>query len=184
MSSQNHRKKMSSAVAGSSSPAGSGGGSIDRSPTTTSGMTAFLLMARLIVGGILLYAGFMKAMAPLAEFVAAIDAYHLLPYKVITPLAFGLPWIEMWVGIFLIAGYAMRLSASLATMLFTMFFGVLGSAIARGIDLSSCGCFGSETMSPRQTIGMDAILLAFSIGLIRLSAQPRPYSLDNWFRKP
>jgi uncharacterized membrane protein YphA (DoxX/SURF4 family) len=153
---------------------------IDSAPVASYGA----LIMRLVVGGILLYAGFLKAMAPTAEFVAAIDAYHLLPYKLIPPLAFGLPWIEMWVGIFLISGYAMRLSATLAAALFTVFFGVLGSAIARGIDLSSCGCFGSETLSPRQTIGLDAVLLMFSIGLALLSARPRPYSLDGWFQKP
>src|SRR5690349_20923235 len=37
------------------------------------------LLARLLVAGILIFAGFLKAVAPRAEFAAAIHAYQLFP---------------------------------------------------------------------------------------------------------
>ena len=45
-----------------------------------------LPLARLAVGGVLFYAGFIKALNP-AEFAAALEAYHLLPARLLTPLA-------------------------------------------------------------------------------------------------
>lgn len=137
------------------------------------------LALRLIIGGILFYAGFVKAVAPAAEFAAVIEAYRLLPASFATPLAKGFPWLEMWLGTFLIFGYSTRVMAKLSAMLFAIFLVVLGSALLRHIDLASCGCFGPETLSPRQTILLDAGLLVLSLTLARLSRKNQPYSIDS-----
>src|SRR4051812_22819883 len=76
------------------------------------------LLLRVIVGSILVYAGFMKAAPPPADFAAAIEPYLLFPASLITPIAFALPWIEMWVGTFLIAGFMTHESAILSSILF------------------------------------------------------------------
>jgi uncharacterized membrane protein YphA (DoxX/SURF4 family) len=144
----------------------------------------FCLVARLVVGAVLFYAGFIKAVAPSAEFAAAIDAYHLLPFELVNPVAIGLPWIEMWVGTFLIAGFEVRRTSIASTVLFAGFLVFLIWAIAKGIDLSTCGCFGSDAMSPKQTIGMDVVLLGLSIALTALSRPTRAWSLDRWLSHP
>jgi len=137
------------------------------------------LFGRLVVGGVLLYAGFMKAVGPSAEFAAAIAAYKILPSAWVTPLALGLPYVEMWVGLFVLTGFYTRRAALAAAALFILFVLTLASARVRGIDLASCGCFGSDTLSPRYTLILDTALLALSVMVYRLSKYVRPWSLDQ-----
>jgi uncharacterized membrane protein YphA (DoxX/SURF4 family) len=134
---------------------------------------------RLVVGGVLVYAGFMKAIGPSAEFAAIISAYKLLPAALVTPFSIALPYIEMWVGLFVLTGFWTRQAAVAATVLFSVFFMALASTLIRGIDLASCGCFGPDAMSPRSTIVMDAALLALSILIYRQAIVPPPFSLDR-----
>jgi len=51
-----------------------------------------VLIARLAVGGVLIYSGFSKAIAPGAEFAAAIAAYKILPSDLIPTLAMVWPY--------------------------------------------------------------------------------------------
>jgi hypothetical protein len=138
-------------------------------------------LARIAVGGVLFYAGFMKAIAPAAEFAAVIDTYRLLPVEFLMPVAVALPWIEMWIGTFLIAGFETRYSAVASATLFGGFLLFLGSAILRKIDLTSCGCFGTNLLSPKETLGMDVVLLLLSIALASTAAS-RAWSFDRWLR--
>ncbi len=138
------------------------------------------LLARMIVGGVLLYAGFMKAVGPSAEFAALIEAYKILPPSLLSPLALALPWIEMWLGTFLIFGFFTRPSAAAATLLFTVFLAALASTLVRGIDLASCGCFGADALSPRYTIILDSVLMVLSIILTVLSKDSCRWSLDTY----
>jgi uncharacterized membrane protein YphA (DoxX/SURF4 family) len=142
-------------------------------------MKAIQCVGRLAVGGILIYAGFMKAVGPSAEFAAIIAAYKILPAAIIIPLSIALPYIEMWVGLFLLFGLYSRQVSLAAAVLFTIFFIALLSTLLRGIDLASCGCFGPEAISPRYTILMDGILLVLSIVFFRQAKFPPPYSLDG-----
>jgi len=48
----------------------------------------------LIVGGIFIYAGAIKALDPL-RFATDIDNYKMLPWAIGVRLAFYLPWLEM-----------------------------------------------------------------------------------------
>jgi len=143
----------------------------------------FLLILRLLIGGVLFYAGLMKALGPSAEFAAAIETYHLLPAALITPLALGLPWIEMWVGIFLAAGFQRRLAAAAALVLFIVFLTAVGSALARGLDLSSCGCFGADAMAPKHTLILDSVLAFLTIMLLAFPERRPLFALDTFLSK-
>lgn len=137
------------------------------------------VVARVVIGGIMFYAGFMKAAGPLPEFAAAIAAYKILPAFAITPFSIALPYLEMWIGSFLIAGFFTRRAAVASMLLCSMFFIALVSSFARGIDLVSCGCFGADTLSPKYTLGIDAALIALSFTLYRLTNYPPRWSLDQ-----
>ncbi len=152
----------------------------EREPLGERSLSWCTFVFRVAIGGVLIYAGFLKAVAPAAEFAGAIEAYHLLPHAFVTPVAYGLPWMEMWVGTFLVMGFAIKLSAVLASGLFILFAAVIGSALARGIDLASCGCFGAETLSPRHTIFADLILIALSLFLVFARPRHSALSLDQW----
>jgi len=138
-------------------------------------------MSRLLIGGVLLYAGFMKAVGPSAEFAAALDTYKLFPSHLLSPLATGMPFVEMWIGLFVFTGLFTRPAALAAALLYAAFVAIIASTFLRGIDLASCGCFGAETLSPRYTIVLDTALLALSLTAYRQTKLPPPFSLDRIF---
>jgi uncharacterized membrane protein YphA (DoxX/SURF4 family) len=117
------------------------------------------LILRVIAGGVFIYAGVLKALAP-QEFADNIAAYQLLPVAFINLLTLSLPVFEIITGLMLITGFQLRIAAFSALVL-SMVFGVaLGSALARGLKID-CGCFGSGSPSTLKTwfsLGRDALL--------------------------
>jgi len=94
----------------------------------------------IIIGGLFVYAGALKVWDP-ARFAGDIQNYHVLPWVVNLPLAFYLPWLEIFCGLALI--FRRLYSGALALLfgLLLVFIGASIAAKARGIDIS-CGCFG------------------------------------------
>lgn len=143
-------------------------------------VNTFEIVARWLIGGVLLFAGMSKALGPAAEFAANIEAYRMLPSAFPTPLSLILPWIEIWVGLFLITGFHTLAAARAALGLFTVFIFALGSAILRKLDLNTCGCFGADSFSPQQTIMGDIVLWGLCL-VLSLKRVVRPWlSLDHW----
>jgi hypothetical protein len=121
----------------------------------------------------------MKAVGPSAEFAAILEAYKLFPSSLLAPLSVGLPYVEMWVGLFVLTGLCTRQASLAASFLFAIFLIVLGSALLRGLDLTSCGCFGADSLSPRHTLFLDVLLLSLSLATFRFARLPPPCSLDR-----
>ena len=69
------------------------------------------LLARLGVGGVLLYAGLLKALAPAEEFAYAIETYQVLNAGLSLWAAYLVPWLEIYAGLLLAAGVFTRFSA-------------------------------------------------------------------------
>jgi len=61
------------------------------------------LIARLILGGVLLVAGALK-IGSLQKSAMAVRSYELLPVPLANFLGYTLPWIEIGVGLLLITG--------------------------------------------------------------------------------
>ncbi|MDD5209350.1 MAG: DoxX family protein [Elusimicrobiales bacterium] len=101
------------------------------------------LLARLTVGGVLIYAGLMKALAPVEEFGYAIETYRVLNAQLSLWTAYVMPWIELWTGLLLAAGVFTRLNAVLSGLMLLGFEAMLAQAWLRGLPITSCGCFGS-----------------------------------------
>src|ERR671928_505743 len=96
--------------------------------------------SRWLVGGVFLVAGLLKLPDPAAA-VRAVRAYRLLPEALVAPVAFGLPMVEIAVGLALLAGVFVRTAALAAAVLLVVFLVGVGSAWARGLQID-CGCFG------------------------------------------
>ena len=109
----------------------------------------------LIVGGIFVYAGVIKALDPV-RFGLDIDNYKTLPWFVSVRLAFYLPWLEIFCGLALIFRFLYRGGLSILTALMAVFIGVTTAARLRGLDIT-CGCFGhaSEHWSFPQHMAVD-----------------------------
>ncbi len=102
------------------------------------------LAARLVAGGVFIYAGFMKASASAEEFAYAIETYKVVPPAIAMYAALAVPWIEIYLGVFLAAGVFMRYSALLIGAMLLGFEGLLLQAIIRKLPVTSCGCFGAS----------------------------------------
>ena len=114
-----------------------------------------VLLSRIILGGVFIYASLDKIANP-AEFAKAVGNYHVLPFGVENLLALILPWMELLVGLALILGVLIDGSSILVIFMNIIFIFAISQALARGISIE-CGCFSTkpEGGSP---IGVQTIL--------------------------
>lgn len=98
------------------------------------------LAARLVLGGVLFAAGFLKYQH-LDKSQMAVRAYEMLPVALANFLGVTLPFIEIAVGLLLILGAAIRISSFIGGALMLIFVIGISQAWARGLSID-CGCFG------------------------------------------
>jgi hypothetical protein len=119
----------------------------------------------LIVAGIFIYAGVIKALNPL-RFASDIDNYKMLPWAIGVRLAFYLPWLEMLCGLALIFRFLYRGGLTILTGLTLIFIAASIISKARGLDIT-CGCFGHASKNWSFTTHL-AVDLSILIALIAL----------------
>lgn len=131
----------------------------------------FLLVLRIALGGIFLYAGTTKVVNPQA-FADSIATFKMLPPQLINIVALGLPPFEILLGLMLLSGLKTR-AASLAVAGLAIIFGLaLGQALIRGLAVD-CGCFGSGGPSALKTwisFGRAFLLFAASFWVFKMQA--------------
>jgi len=139
------------------------------------------LLARLIVGVVLIWAGVAKVSRP-ALSARAVQAFQILPFDVAGYVGYALPVVEIVVGLLLVIGLLTRASAAVGALLMVAFIIGIASAWARGLAID-CGCFGGGgTIAAAQTqypleILRDVGVAACSVWLL---VRPRTvYSLDH-----
>ena len=93
-----------------------------------------LILGRLIIAGIFLYAGYEKAREPWIKFAVSVDEFKAVPDSWVQPIARILPWGEIALAIALITPILTRWFALIATLLLTLFLGVGIRAYALGAD--------------------------------------------------
>lgn len=98
-----------------------------------------LLLSRIILGVIFVYASIDKILNPLA-FARIIHHYRLAPPDLINIIAIVMPWIEFCAGILLIIGIKIRSSALIIDLMLIFFGVVLTITAIKGINVA-CGCF-------------------------------------------
>jgi uncharacterized membrane protein YphA (DoxX/SURF4 family) len=95
--------------------------------------------SRVILGFIFIYAAIDKIYNP-ATFAKVIYHYRVLPVELINLAAIIMPWLELILGIFLVFGLWIKTSSALAGIFTFIFIILMGSAMARGLNIE-CGCF-------------------------------------------
>jgi len=98
------------------------------------------VLARLVLGGVLLVAGGLKVLKP-TESANAVAAYKILPTNVAHLTGYALPWLEVALALLLIFGFMVRPAAVISGLIMLVFIGAIASVWARGM-LIDCGCFG------------------------------------------
>ena len=121
-------------------------------------------LLRVTVGAAFVLAGVLKIAAP-ARFAGAVGNYRLVPHELINLVAIVVPWIEVVAGLCVLAGFWLRSGALIITAMTAVFFFVITSALARGLNIE-CGCFGTVG---GKTIGLQN--LAIDLAFFCLSAQ-------------
>jgi uncharacterized membrane protein YphA (DoxX/SURF4 family) len=122
--------------------------------------------ARLILGAIFIYASYDKILHPKA-FAEIVYNYQILPDKLINPTAIFLPWLELLMGICLIAGFWMPGTVIWCNILLVAYIGALSFNLARGLDIH-CGCFSTSKGNSIsiETIMWDVAFLLLSVYLL------------------
>jgi uncharacterized membrane protein YphA (DoxX/SURF4 family) len=130
-----------------------------------------LLLARLVLGGTFLWLGSNKLSDPVT-FLKLIREYGLVPESLpmlLNTLAVALPWLEIWCGLLLLAGVAVR-GAGYGMLLLLIVFS--GAILMRALDIQAaeqlafcaikfdCGCgTGEEFVCSKlpQNLGLIAL---------------------------
>jgi len=117
---------------------------------------------------VFVYAAYTKLRASFLLFAMAIDAYKVIPEDAAVAVAHVLPWLELALGIALIAGILPRITTASATALLAVFFTAMVHAyqpeLKEGAQIS-CGCFGLGEPISGRTLARDGALLAVSLAL-------------------
>jgi putative oxidoreductase len=132
------------------------------------------LALRLILGTVFVYAAYTKLRQSWLLFALSIDSYQLLPEWAVLALARTLPWLELLLGVLLIAGVWLRYLSIAATAILGLFFTVMVVSYFRGAGID-CGCFGvGEPLSAR-TLARDGLLLGAALTLVVLARVNRTW---------
>jgi hypothetical protein len=122
-------------------------------------------LLRLVLGGLFVYAGFIKLLDPRA-FAHSIAQFDLLPDPVLPLMAVGLPALELLAG----AGLILEVRGSLGviTTLLGLFLLALSYAVLLDLDID-CGCFTVDELNSRTGVKQALIrdlFLAAAIGFL------------------
>ncbi|MGD8534780.1 MAG: MauE/DoxX family redox-associated membrane protein [Candidatus Aminicenantes bacterium] len=131
-----------------------------------------LLLFRLVVGGVFIWAGLSKIFDPL-DFAQNIANYRIFSQSVSLFLALIIPWIEVICGLLLLLGIFRESASFILSGSLVVFLGLIIVTLIRGLDID-CGCFGSLSRSvDYKLLLMDCVLLFFSLSIFFSSIPQR-----------
>ena len=138
--------------------------------------------ARLGLAAVFLIAGGLKV-TDLAASGRAVNAYRLMDYDTAKVVGAVQPFLEIALGLLLLAGLAVRLSAAIAALLLVVFIAGIVSAWTRGLQID-CGCFskgGDLTGGRTAEYGLEILRdVGFLVLAGILLVKPRSrFSLDG-----
>jgi uncharacterized membrane protein YphA (DoxX/SURF4 family) len=139
------------------------------------------LVARLVVGGVWIWAGVLKLPHPESS-VTAVRAYQLLSPSVGDAVGRTLPMLEVVVGACLVLGLLTRFAGALSALMLVAFIVGIASVWSRGIAIN-CGCFGDGGVDP-DAFSKYPWEIARDVGLVLLSllvvwVRRTPLAVDN-----
>lgn len=146
-------------------------------------LNIFVLL-RIAIGVLLCLSGFEKATQPYQNFLYVIQGYEVFPSIIEKAIAIVMPWAELLVGIFMIAGLWLNVSIRAAIVFFVGFILIISQALIRQIPLDNCGCFGEALhIDPHVMLVFDSVTLIVLCLMIRRFTQTQQLSLDHHFAK-
>jgi uncharacterized membrane protein YphA (DoxX/SURF4 family) len=147
-------------------------------------MKTLLFLSRILTGLVFVFSGFVKAIDPMGsaiKFEEYFMAFHL-DFLIFTalPLAIFLSAAEFMIGLNLLAGIRLRITAVLL-LIFMSFFTVLTFILALTNPVSDCGCFGDAIkLTNWQTFYKNIILLIPALFLFINRNKTRRFASPPW----
>ena len=151
---------------------------------------AIIWLGRLVLAGIFLYAGYAKIVLPtmhprppigvaLSFFAMQVDSFQLLPPRGVSFVAHTLPFAEVALGLLLLAGWRLRIWATIVTLIMLGFFAAVVRSYALGLQIN-CGCFATPELLTIKTVLRDGLLatlaLLMTIFAFIEARKPHPWS--------
>jgi putative oxidoreductase len=127
-------------------------------------------LCRIAIGALFIYAASSKFDA--IKFAQEVNNYRLLPAVFVNLVAVALPFVELFAGIMLIAGFRIRASSLTIVGLLCGFIFAMSFVWAKGIDIE-CGCFGKGTK-----VGVRAI--SEDVGMMLLALEAYAYDVGSF----
>ena len=142
------------------------------------------LVARIVLGGVFIYASLDKISHP-ELFAEAVYNYQLSPEVAVNLVALCLPWLELLSGGLLVLGVWVRGSSLILGGLVVVFLAALVINLGRGLDIH-CGCFTTQGSGPMTilTLFRDSLFLVlalFLFWLYQIKNVPVKFSLSRVF---
>lgn len=134
---------------------------------------------RIAIGAVFFYAGFLKLITPAEEFAYAIETYKIINYSQSLIVASILPWLELYIGIFIVSGLFADILLKFCVLILGGFEALLLQALIRKLDITNCGCFGSSHSNSIYTeFALNILWICFALFI--LYKKEYPLSLDNY----
>ena len=139
------------------------------------------LVSRMGLAGVFIFAGVAK-LPYIDTLIWEIKQYHILPHSLANAYGHVLPTLEIALGILLVMGLFLRISAAVSGLLVLSFTIAKIVAFARGLDISICGCFGSAgDLLALHSLIIDFVLLALALQI--LCHRGEFLSLGHWLSR-
>jgi uncharacterized membrane protein YphA (DoxX/SURF4 family) len=124
------------------------------------------LVFRLILGGIFIFAGFAK-IHNISALVNEINEYQILPQALASLYGHILPWAEIIIGVLLVLGIALRITAGIASLMLISFTVSKIAALAMHLNIRTCDCFGlARPLLSSQSLAIDIVMLLLAAQII------------------
>ncbi len=156
-------------------------------PVISTPLSYASLVARIVLGGIFLFAGVAKAME-IQGFAAEIGAYQMLPKALWLPMATIMPFVEIIAGVYLIIGLKLKWASAITGGMIVMFIVGIIWAMVHHLNID-CGCFGNVSIAGlgalKETVSVGKVLQ--DVGLLALAVLvffvPSPYTFERWLKR-
>jgi uncharacterized membrane protein YphA (DoxX/SURF4 family) len=140
---------------------------------------AVIWLGRLLIGGIFVYAGYAKLVYPnhnlwpwfmlkfsisanLSTFAFQVESYKILGATASSFVAHTLPFVEIALGLLLLAGWRLRIWATIVSAILLGFLAAVTRAYLLHMDIN-CGCFGTPEPLTIMTVLRDSALLLLAL---------------------
>ena len=123
-----------------------------------------------------------KLLTPYENFLYVIQGYDIVPPFLARLAALTVPWVEFFLGVFLVLGLWLKQVLRFLLLLNGAFILLLGQALLRNLPMKDCGCYGELLSIPLHvSILIDIGLFLTAGGLLKYCSRTACMSLDRYF---